>query len=618
MNEFSRNKSIFSGCGFIGAFVFNAQNRENILKQIYFNKMLNSIHHRGPEGFGVWEKENIKLGHRRLSILDLSDRGKQPMTREHLTIVSNGEVYNFAEIKNILVKDGIRFTSETDTEVILRAYQKWGIEALHKFNGMFAFAIWDDKKKTLLLARDRIGIKPYYYFNDNKILIFGSEIQALMHSGYIPAEINWEAVYNQIFLSSFFEYNLTRTLVKNVFSLPPGHYMTVNPAGQTKLERYWDLPEAKFKHNKSQQELAEELVELLQNSIKYRLVSDVEVAAFLSGGMDSSIINVLAAKELKDYKLTSITVSYEGGGKDPFSDSEDKDLEYSRVIAKILKNKANHKIINIKPSEVTLELIDDIIDLASFSDDDRLLTILENYKTVKEQNFKVVLNGQGADEIMGGYIALKRFFVDGILDVQKPDIDLIKNLFSSRLIPDKSTLNKQIFKYEKGIYDNIYCYYHQLSGDLLEKSHRFLTKTLLQRILKFEDILSMKSSVECRLPFLDHRIIEWSFNIPFQKHIRVEDRMGKILLRKAAKDFLPKNLINRPKQAFPRADNQIAKNVLLKIYQENYHKIINTEIIQRIYKKEFLKINDFQISYPELWLLLVIWRWETKLNKFNA
>ncbi len=607
----------FSGCGIVGAFAFKLHQKENILNRIDFKRMVNSIHHRGPEAKGIWEKkeDGIQLGHTRLSILDLSERGNQPMTREHLTIVLNGEIYNFKEIRKQL-KEDFEFTSGSDTEVVLRAYQKWGVDALYKFNGMFAFAIWDNKKKTLFIARDRIGIKPLYYYKDDKIFLFGSEVQSLMHSRYIPANINWEAVYREILVNSFYQIDLNQTLVKDINSLPHGHFMIVRQNGQAKIENYWDLPETKIKSEESPTELARQLKELLEDSVRLRLVSDVPVAAFLSGGIDSSVINILASRLVRDYKLTAITVSYEGGGKDLFSELDDLDLKYSRIVAETLKDRIHHKIINVKPTEISIESIDGIIDLASFSDDERLLTIFGNYRTVMEQGFKVVLNGQGADEIMGGYIGYN-YVIKSIFDIQRPDMDLIKHSFPYMSIPSKNTLSEELLRNVERIYEDLHKYFHHFSGDLLEKTHRYLVNTELQRILKFEDFLSMRSSVECRVPFLDHRIVEWAFRIPFQKQVRAQDRMGKQLMRLAAKDLLPENVINRPKQAFPIADQQRTEKILRKIYQKHRREIIQSEIILRVYKKDFLELKNPQMSSRELWLIITLWRWENKLKEFE-
>ncbi len=612
-----KNKTAFSGCGFVGAMAFGGDGSGGVLNRIDFKGMVASIEHRGPEAEGTFRGKGVLLGHRRLSILDLSERGNQPMTRGHLTIVSNGEVYNFESIRRELEQGGVSFSSHTDTEVILRAYEKWGPAALHKFNGMFAFAIWDEVKKTLFIARDRIGIKPFYYFKDNKVLLFGSEVQALMHSRYIPAEINWEAVYGQIIVNSLYQHHLHRTLVKNVFALPPGHFMTVNADGQVKTGKYWDLPEAPENRGNTREELVEHLKELFEDSIRLRLVSDVPVAAFLSGGMDSSVISAVAARMLKEYKLTAITVAYEGGGKNLYTGEEDRDLAFSRIVAGTLGDKVRHNVIRVKPAGITVPAIDNIIDLASFTDDERLLTIFGNYRTVKEQNFKVVLNGQGADEILGGYIAVN-YIRKGIFDIKNPGKDLIRHAFPYLSIPDENTLSKELLQDVDDVYEDLHGFYRQLPGEPLEKAHRFLVKTELQGILKFEDHLSMRSSIECRVPFLDHRLIEWAFRTPFQHHVREEDMMGKMLLRDAARSFLPKNVIDRPKQPFPVADQQRTENALRKIFRHHQKEISRSEIIRRVYKKELTAQQEPTVSSRDLWIIIALWRWENKLKEFSA
>jgi asparagine synthase (glutamine-hydrolysing) len=671
----------FSGCGFVGAFVNGKDSGNDLLNKIDFEGMVRSIEHRGPESGGFWPhskhqwiKKGIRLGHRRLSILDLSEMGNQPMTRDHLTIVSNGEVYNFAEVREVLEHEGFTFTSHTDTEVILRAYQKWGIQALDKFNGMFAFAIWNDRKNELLLARDRIGIKPLYYYMDGKILLFGSEVEALIQSKYIPAEIDWQAIYGQVLVNTFYQTDQEKTPVKNVKAMLPGHYMIVRPKNELKIRKYWDLPEykpSKSKYKLSVRKLTTKLKNLLEDSVKLRLISDVPVAAFLSGGMDSTVINVMASQLVKDYKLTAITVYYEGGGKDVFTNSEDQDLQYSRWVAEKLEGKIDHKIISVKPVGISIELIDRITDLACLSDDNRLLTIYGNYRTVKENDFKVVLNGQGADEIMGGYVYTD-FFKKIFFDYFKPNpIVGIKNSFPFMAIPNPKTLKDDILALSESVYENLHNRFFDSPGELMDKGHRFLMKTELQRILKFEDFLSMRSSVECRLPFLDHRIIEWAFESEYVRHIdlpiRTVDLMnlfsriwrpktkrsaeewsnlrkmilwlgdknvlglqklfhrgainlsaiGKPLLRRVVVNVSPKfkkEVIIRPKQAFPSADQEHTRLALNKIYKNQYEEIINSETIGRVFKKEALKPGKADLSSRELWLIIALWRWEKKLN----
>lgn len=608
--------SPFSGCGFVGAFAFEQGLKEGTLDRVNIDGMTDSIRHRGPEAGEVQRRKEILLGHRRLSILDLSERGNQPMTRDHLTIVSNGEVYNFEDIRSELEQHGFTFTSHTDTEVILRAYQKWGADALHKFNGMFAFAIWDDRKKSLFLARDRIGIKPLYYYFDKNVFLFGSEVQALLRSGVIPAEINWEMVQREILINAFYQYDFNQTLVKGIFSLPFGHFMEVTQSGRVLFKKYWDLPETKREDAVNTRQLAGELRELMEDSIRLRLVSDVPVAAFLSGGMDSSVINLLASRLVKDYKLTAITIAYEGGGKDMYAGVEDRDLEYSSIISDHLKAAVEHRVIHIKPADLSIDAIDAVIDLASFSDDARYPTVAGNYRTVREQGFKVVLNGQGADEIMAGYVGLK-FIINTILDVKNPGADQIRNASQYMPFPDLSTLSDELTVQGTGEYERLERYFNEFPGDMPEKAHRYMVNTELQKILKLEDFLSMRSSVECRLPFLDHRIIEWAFSMPFHLHYHEPDRCGKILLKDAFKDVLPPEILNRPKQTFPSPNQERTGKVLQELYRRFRGEIIEDDMIKRIYKKDFLGSENPEMSTGEMWFLISLWRWAETFKNFS-
>lgn len=611
----NKMKMPFSGCGIVGAFAFGGEDRENYVKRIDFKAMVKAMHHRGPEAHGIWEHEGIRFGHTRLSILDLSERGNQPMTRDHMTITLNGEIYNFHEIRKELEAEGFSFTSGTDTEVVLRAYQKWGPDALHKFNGMFAFAVWDDKKKTLFVARDRMGIKPLYFYKDDKILLFGSEILALMHSKYIPADINWDTLHQQMLIRTFFQYDLDTSLVKGVHSLPLGHFMIVKPDGQFKVTKYWDLPDTEDKHDASEEQLAEELKALMETSVKYRLVSDVPVASFLSGGLDSSMISVLASRLVKDYKLTVITVKYEGGGKDFYSGKADEDLKYSRIVADTIKDKIIHKVITVKPTDITVEALDNISDLAILNDDERFLPIHGNYRVVRNEGFKVVLNGEGADEIMGGYVGLNTVY-NGIHDIHRPEEDIIRSGFPHLVLSDPKLFNDELMGHVDGIYEKLHHHFRSFGGDYLEKTHRYFAKGILQRILRLEDHVSMDSSVECRVPFLDHNVVEWSFRVPFQKHIRAADRMGKMLLRGSTKGFFPDEVIIRPKQAFPAPNKEGTEKVLRQIYKDHHDEIVNSDVIRRLYKKDFLASMEPEASYRDLWVLLIVWRWENRLKQF--
>lgn len=612
--EHKKDKMPFSGCGIVGS--LNLEQQENAgIEEKRFDDMVDSLQHRGPSGRGVLKKDEIQLGHRRLSILDLSERGSQPMERENLSISYNGEVYNFSDIRKELEADGVDFSSQTDTEVVLRAYQKWGPDALKKFNGMFAISIWDDSKKELFLARDRMGIKPLYYHKSDKNFLFGSEIQALMKSGEITAEIDWDSAFQQVLTTSNFQDNEEKTLIKNVYSLPAGHFMTIKPDGQSQITKYWDLPDTKF-GNVSENEIVEELKKLLNDSVRLRLVSDVPVGAFLSGGMDSSTINAIASSLTKEYKLQSYFLKFEGINVDPNTQMMNLDERYSNIMAETLKDLIDFHIVKIKTSETTTEKIDMTIDLASFSDEMRLPAILQNYQTINEQGLKVVLNGQGADEIMGGYVAFSKIY-DTLFNLRHPQDDLLNKFYPATLMPDRDILSKEVLDRSQKVASDLYRYYQEFSGNAMEKGHRFLTKTLLQRILRFEDFLSMKFGIETRLPFLDYRIVEWAFRNSFENHIRENDKMGKMLLRKATKDILPPEIIERQKQAFP-LEQDILKKSLASIYQEHRGEITKSEIAQRVFNEEFLKVENPQISLHDLWRMISMWRWGKKLEEYKV
>lgn len=604
----------FSGCGLAGIVYYQPQVDSEYESQ-KFKQMIRSLSHRGPDGEGLWEKENIRLGHRRLSIQDLTNAGEQPMTRDHLTIVFNGEIYNFLEIKKTLEGEGFDFTSHTDTEVILRAYQFWGENALQRFNGMFAFAIWDDQKKILFIARDRIGVKPLYYYQSNSTFIFASEVQTLLYSHHVPIEINWDALNHQVFFEGIYDFDSARTLINNIQILLPGHYIKIPLNENAKLTKYWDLPTNKIEESVSDDTLVKELQELIIDSIKLRLISDVPVAAFLSGGIDSSLINILASQLVKQGILTAITLDYQGGGFDYISKTISQDTQYSLLVAQ--SNKISHHIVNVDPLDITLEKIISTIDLATIPNDIRHLSIQENYSAVQESNFKVVLNGQGADELMGGYF-FSTFF-QHIYGLMSMPIEQLSNLEKSPPPnPRYVFLQGTVLANGKRNFVNLYKYFHSFEGDILEKTHRFHMKTLLQWILRFEDFLSMSKGIECRLPFLDYRIMEWAFRIPYKRHIQFgSDGYGKILLRSAAKNWVPLEVLNRPKQAFPYPNEQKILQKLINIFQKNKLEILSSEVINKIYKSDMIEQNFSLLNSQELWRIIALWQWEKKLHSIS-
>lgn len=322
-------------CGICGIYTLNHHQR---IDEALIVTMRDTMSHRGPDDFGffVAPEKNLGFGHRRLSIIDLSANGRQPMPNEDETvwITYNGEVYNFLELKDALEQKGHRFRSRTDTEVLLHLYEEYGEEMVHKLRGMFAFGIWDEQRKKLFVARDRLGIKPIYYAHANDAFVFGSEIKSILASGILQPEFNREGLYQYL----TFGYTLPPvTMFKSISKLEPGHYLSLDSRGRLEKKQYWDIySEVSETELRSEEEYIEQVLETLRTSVKIRLISDVPVGVFLSGGVDSSLVAALVA-ESKDVPLKTFTLG--------FKDNENyNELVYARQVAKLL-NAESHEIL---------------------------------------------------------------------------------------------------------------------------------------------------------------------------------------------------------------------------------------------------------------------------------
>ena len=375
-------------CGILGII-----DKNNSIDRNIFEKALNLLKHRGPDNKGIFHDKNFYLGHRRLSILDLSNVASQPMISKckNYVIIFNGEIYNFLELRNELSKKGYRFYTNCDTEVLLNAFIEYGIEVVNKLNGMFSFCVYDKKKTTFYLVRDRFGIKPLYYYLDKTKFIFSSEIKAILKLLNSKPSLNYKA------LSSYLSYRypiLNDSFFNHIYSLPPAHYMKIDIKLQkTNIIQYWDVLD-KIKHQ--EQDLGEEyyihtLKNLLFSSVKHRMTSDVPVGSFLSGGIDSSIITALMTTISKN-TLKTFTIGFDIKGYNEF--------EFSDIISK--KFKTQHYKILLKSNDY----IDNIEKLISFKDHplsvpNEVLLFLMSKELSKY--IKVVLSGEGADELFAGY-----------------------------------------------------------------------------------------------------------------------------------------------------------------------------------------------------------------------
>lgn len=544
-------------CGICGILYFgNDFTDKKILKN-----MNDSLKHRGPDDYGFYVDKKIGLGHRRLSIIDLSKKGKQPMTNEDGTIwiTFNGEIYNYKDIKEQLGKH--KFNSNTDTEVIIHAYEEWGEKFITKLDGMFAFAIWDSRKKSLFLGRDRFGKKPLYYFYDNKKFIFGSEIKAILEHPNIKREVNQQALSNFLGLGYV---PPPITMFKGIFKLPQSHYMIV---GKNKfdIKRYWGIPiKNKTKGDKKV------IAELFKNAVEKRLMSDVPLGAFLSGGLDSSTI-VAAMSQLTKDPVKTFSVGF----KHPTDE-----LKYAELVAKKFNTAHKEIIVEYDAFKILPQVIWHLDE--PLADPAALPTYVMSKETKKY--ISVVLVGEGGDEVFLGYkrynqmMMLKKIHKMPLIGTKKimPKITSIaRNILGedNRRYADFASEALPILNNEVRLYGKLHHFAFdenekaKLMQDtrkinlgeeyLLIKKHFTDKKTIIDKMTSFDfnvwltdDILmkvdktTMASALEARAPFLDPKLVEYALNIT------PEQRMRKIIFKEAFKKVLPKTILERKKHGF--------------------------------------------------------------------
>lgn len=598
---------MFSGCGVAGIFRFGAKG-QSAADWADICCMTSKLVHRGPNGGGVVSNGPISLGHRRLSILDLSDRGSQPMRCGSLSIVYNGELYNFSELRAELIADGFDFESEGDTEVVLRAFQRWGLDALNKFEGMYAFGIWDDSKQQLTLARDRVGIKPLYYYLCNKFIAFSSEVESLIQHRDIPCEIDVEAFSKQILLSTTLNVDRRQTLIRGVRTLLPGSVAVVSDDGYFSETPYW-WPR---RHEDAQNcapndELEEMLSHELDRGVRRMLVSDVPVSVFLSGGLDSVAITSIAAAAPGG--VAAITAQYGGAFQ---SEDARQDVEYATRFAGHLGDTVVHSLCTVEPV-VAIDQLDEVCDLAALCDDFRHLAISQNYRAVSDLNCAVVLNGQGADELMGGYVFSKSF-KENVFDVQSDVQGLITRMPLARRSIREQFIDKETLRCWKQYDEEFRSYFKTLPGDDLNKSHRLLFELQIPRILQFEDYLSMRHGVECRVPFLSTGFIELCQSVPVQRHLDTERMLGKAVLRNVLRRRLPQWIVDRPKVAFPFPSLNAMSDALRTLVMCHLEELRNSELLSVLLTPGTLDCVG-ELLAKELWLILIIWRWEVRFTQ---
>jgi asparagine synthase (glutamine-hydrolysing) len=539
-------------CGIVG---FNWEDKSKV------TALAELLNHRGPEQQGFHVADGVSIGHKRLCILDLSQKGRQPLYNEDrsICISYNGEIYNFKQLRETLRQAGHHFTSATDTEVLVHGYEQWGTDILSKLNGQFAFCIFDQPKNLFFIARDRLGIRPLYYYADEEKFIFGSEVKVFLKSD-IKKKINREVLDHYMLFGNS---TSNRSILEDVHKLPPAHYLVYDLASKKiqQRQRYWQLsfPED---INASENEITEQISRKLECSIEKRLIADVPLGAFLSGGVDSSIIVAIMSRYVKDLKTFSIRFDY----------PEFNESRYAKIISD--KFHTTHYEITFDAGDVK-NLIGELPYYYDepFGDPSMVPTCLVS--RVARQEVTVSLSGTGGDELFGGYPRYRELVwlrkINRLPAVLKLTLNYMIDLANVFLKKDKlSKLQSFLGRPEPAylIYLKLFSYMFRSKQESIDKlagfeylSEHFCYEDDLTNALNFdcseylpdclltkEDRASMAVSLEARVPFLDHELVEFAGRIPSK--MKIQKGIKKYLLKKAFADVLPSEILYRRKQGF--------------------------------------------------------------------
>jgi asparagine synthase (glutamine-hydrolysing) len=602
-------------------------------------KMTSSLEHRGPDATGIYISENISLGHCRLSIIDLSDNANQPMFdfTKRFSIVFNGEIYNFREIKEKLKKN-YPFQTNSDTEVILAAFSRYGSQCLELFNGMFAFAIWDHLKNELFVARDRLGVKPLYYsVTPQREFIFASEIRALLNSGKIPRKINFSGLYNYLLYQSVYA---PQTIVEGVFQLPAGSF-GIFSEGKLEIKNYWKIennllnePNANFN---SATEVKKKVKQLLLKSVERRMISDVRLGAFLSGGIDSSAIVALMS-EVSEAPVETFSVTF---GEKEFDESL-----YSTIVAR--KFRTRHSEIRLTARNF-LEELPQALQSVDSPTGDGINTFVVS-KATRKAGIKVALSGLGGDELFAGYPNFLRWF-----HLQKNHFfhytpDFLRRAAASVLQRSKNSKYQRLGNLaitNKPSIFNVYPLFRQvfseqmadaflLNGNrqnslyemLKKKEPQIKTFPVLSQfsiaellgytqnvLLKDTDQFSMASALEVREPFFDYELVEYVLQIPDSiKYPKYPKR----LLVESISPLLPDEIVHRKKMGFVLPWEKWMRNELKEFCETRLNKLKEFNLLNS--SPILQRWKDFQngrknILWSQFWHLVVLTDWLER-NKF--
>lgn len=598
-------------------------------------KMNDVMSHRGPDADGFWNDEECFLSHRRLSIIDLSESGNQPFISNdgRYIMIYNGELYNFRELKLELQRAEFGskelpyiFKTHSDTEVILAAYIRWGADCLNRFNGMFAFAIWDTFEKKLFVARDRIGEKPLYYSIQKNVLLFASEIRALIYSGLIDKKINLESISEYI---QYATVHAPNTILENVYVLMPGCFFEFKN-NVLNIKKYWDISNyTKSSEKLTYQETCKNIKHLLINSVQKRLISDVPFGAFLSGGIDSSAIVGLMS-QVSSEKVQTFNVS--------FDESEFSESIYAKQVAK--RFNTQHHEIKLIPKDFLKQLPEALNSMDYPSGDGPNSYVVS--KATKKAGITVALSGLGGDELFAGYDIFKRYYelekknwlniipgkglIGKLLAAKKNSIqgDKMAEILNLEMINGFNAypINRKLFNqkdYQKLIteyYNPDYFIKNIIKESTTDKNHTlskvslFEIQTYMQNVLlRDTDQMSMSVALEVRVPFLDHKLVEFILTIDDKYKY---PHYAKKLLIDSLDDLLPNNIINRPKMGFVLPWKNWLKEDLKDFCEENITQFSKRPFVNResvlILWNRFLN-NDPKITWSRIWHLVVLNYW---------
>ncbi len=630
-------------CGIAGIYNFSNSAISAIEGFSSVANMAKSMTHRGPngEGYFIGYKENtlgdyyptaddslfgkkgdIFLAHRRLSIIDLSSAAAQPMCCDNRRywITYNGELYNYLELMKELSDIGIKFKSKSDTEVVLKAYSHWGYKALEKFNGMFAFAIWDDHEKKLFCARDRVGIKPFYYTIQNNQFIFASDINTLIASKRYHPVVNLEGLYHTM---SYGIAPRPMTCFKDIYALPQGHWAMISEDSHFKINRYWQIPINTQDHSMSEEQAADLLEQTLTKSVQRRLVADVPVGTFMSGGIDSTLISALAAQAHPG--IQAFTLGYE---------------DYAEELNEIEQAKATAALY---PLQHTIETISMRSILDGFENnlqiyDEPFYSLSPNYlisKLVSENALTVVLNGLGGDELFAGYRHSRWANRGSLFRLAAPFITPLKGKRELFARVSEFSNAKSIDRYYSYLFtimsenmkQNLFQSNHVKNFNTIESLHHLYVGKDMRFSDNIEamcymdlihyignhhvhriDQFTMHFSLEGRFPFLDHEVIEAAFRIPSK--YKIKDGLQKYILRKVAQKYIAPECLSMKKKGFSLPMDYWLRNDLSSYAKSQLDKLSKNELFSKSTINQIWPMFEARkLQSRHVWQLVALQTW---------